>query len=332
MTDKHLLTRAQIARDISAPAKSSAAWLGVVLCLIFSGILLAGMGLELIPLIPLAPIPLFAFLIVRKWRKGKAVEQQVLAGDFHLIRCPLYDKQRVEGLSISSDDIPDFTYHLYFNYHPEPGRYRQTVSFQEYTRAQVNGHYFVVLRQNGVSLQAAASYRAAENTLDEDLSAILTRDQDMTGSPLTHEQESAIAHGEWQALTSRSPLTPEEEEALRPDFAVWEKKGLLLAAIAAAVGLSVMALMLLLMFIGGRETFRGLAWYWRLLITLAYAGLGVLPFFRHFAWYRRIGEYEYRTKLATKLVYGGWRTLCMVTAGMTLLLDAFLIIFLWVFW
>ena len=93
-----------------------------------------------------------------------------------------------------------------------------------------------------------------------------------------------------------------------------------------------MALMLLLMFIGGKEVIWGMAWYWRLLITLGYAGLGVLPFFRHFAWYRRIDAEERRTKLSAKLVYDGWRTLCMVTAGMTLLWDAILIIFLWVFW
>ena len=328
MTDKHLLTRAQIARDISAPAKSSAAWFGVVLCLFFSGFLLACMGLGIIPLIPLAPIPLFAFPIVRKWRKGKAVEQQVLAGDFHIVRRQLSSKSKVESSSQLSDTTT-YSYYLHFGLD-----FHQTVSGAEYGRAQVKGYYFVVLRQTEFGLQPEASYRAAENTLDEDLYAIFTRGQDTIDRPLTRKEKRALIQHiqQLQANPSRSSLTPEEEEALRLDFAVWEKKGLLLAAIAAAVGLSVMALMLLLMFIGGRETFRGLAWYWRLLITLAYAGLGVLPFFRHFAWYRRIGEYEYRTKLATKLVYGGWRTLCMVTAGMTLLLDAFLIIFLWVFW
>lgn len=276
MTDKHLLTRAQIARDISAPAKSSAAWLGVVLCLFFSGFLLACMGLGIIPLIPLAPIPLFAFLIVRKWRKGKAVEQQVLAGDFHIVRRQLSDKSQVESSSQLSD-ITSYSYYLHFGYD-----FHQTVSGAEYGRAQVKGYYFVVLRQTEFGLQPEASYRAAENTLDEDLYAIFTRDQDTIDRPLTRKEKRALIQ-QLQAYPPRSSLTPEEEEALRLDFAVWEKKGLLLAAFAAAVGLAVMALMLLLMFIGGKEVIWGMAWYWRLLITLGYAGLGVFPFFRHFA-------------------------------------------------
>ena len=276
-TAETVLTTAVIARDSFKKQRSSFASISIgFMALVIWGTLALAHGLEYAFSVLWAFIIFWAlciFFIVRAQRKADKLRNALMNGDFHLICSPLNDKEEEEN---SATDPITYSWHFYFNRHPEHGQYTLTTTSGDFRRAEIGEDFYVVLRKDkyGV-MKAIHAYRAAKFFPDIQLQDYLKRDAELCGEPISSAE-----------LALKTPVqnfvlmkyTPEQEAAALPKAQAQSKKAVRYGIIATVSTLFFSMLLPVLYTIEQNMaesllTANKIAWYWKLLVTLSYPAL-----------------------------------------------------------